>query len=50
MDIVLSAQTERRGDAGPVSVLLRGWDSPAAFFQNIEQEQMAATKSRVGFR
>src|SRR6266851_7776590 len=26
------AQTERRGEAGPVSVLLRGWDSPAAFF------------------
>jgi len=26
------AQTERRGDAGPMSVLLRGWDSPAAFF------------------
>src|SRR5438132_13327981 len=25
------AQTERRGEAGPVSVLLRGWDSPAAF-------------------
>jgi hypothetical protein len=25
------AQTERRGGAGPVSVLLRGWDSPAAF-------------------
>src|SRR6516162_5409043 len=24
------AQTERRGEAGPVSVLLRGWDSPAA--------------------
>src|SRR4029079_14049544 len=30
--IALGAQTERRGDAGPVSVLLRGWDSPAAFF------------------
>src|SRR6266487_2867392 len=26
------AQTERRGEAGPVSVLLRGWDSPAALF------------------
>jgi hypothetical protein len=26
------AQTERRGDAGPVSVLLVGGDSPAAFF------------------
>src|SRR5205807_6111125 len=25
------AQTERRGEAGPVSVLRRGWDSPAAF-------------------
>src|SRR5437588_481711 len=25
------AQTERRGEAGPVWVLLRGWDSPAAF-------------------
>src|SRR2546423_20321 len=24
------AQTERRGEAGPVRVLLRGWDSPAA--------------------
>jgi len=23
------AQTKRRGEAGPVSVLLRGWDSPA---------------------
>src|SRR5262249_10135987 len=31
-DIDPNAQTERRGDAGPVSVLLRGWDSPAAFF------------------
>src|SRR5437016_7528158 len=29
---VPGAQTERRGEAGPVSVLLRGWDSPAAFF------------------
>jgi hypothetical protein len=29
--IAPGAQTERRGDAGPVSVLLRGWDSPAAF-------------------
>src|SRR5437660_10190166 len=28
---VPGAQTERRGEAGPVSVLLRGWDSPAAF-------------------
>jgi len=27
------AQTQRRGDAGPVSVLIRGWDSPAAFVQ-----------------
>src|SRR5438477_11753973 len=27
------AQTERRGEAGPVSVLLRGWDSPAAFIR-----------------
>jgi hypothetical protein len=27
------AQTERRGDAGPVSVLIRGCDSPAAFVQ-----------------
>jgi hypothetical protein len=25
------AQTKRRGEAGPVSVLLRGWDSPADF-------------------
>src|SRR5262249_40179863 len=25
------AQTERRGEAGPVRVLLRGWDAPAAF-------------------
>ena len=25
------AQTERRGEAGPVSVLLLGWDSPADF-------------------
>ena len=28
---VPGAQTERRGEAGPMSVLLRGWDSPAAF-------------------
>jgi hypothetical protein len=27
------AQTERRSEAGPVRVLLRGWDSPAAFVQ-----------------
>jgi hypothetical protein len=27
---VLGAQTVRRGDARPVSVLLGGWDSPAA--------------------
>src|SRR5215831_19426997 len=25
------AQTERRGEAGPVRVLLRGWDAPAAY-------------------
>src|SRR5262245_30251796 len=28
--IVAGAQTERRGEAGPVRVLLRGWDAPAA--------------------
>jgi len=36
-----SAQTERRGEAGPVSVLLRGWDSPAALF-------LAQDQSTVG--
>ena len=28
--IAAGAQTERRGEAGPVRVLLRGWDAPAA--------------------
>jgi hypothetical protein len=31
--VIPGAQTKRRGDAGPVSVLPRGWDSPAAFVQ-----------------
>ena len=30
---VPGAQTERRGEAGPVRVLLRGWDAPAACIQ-----------------
>ena len=34
------AQTERRGEAGPVSVLLRGWDSPAAFFLGLVSPQV----------
>src|SRR5439155_16750448 len=39
------AQTERRGEAGPVSVLLRGWDSPAAFVH-----QSATSNHRDGDR
>src|SRR5215218_7473673 len=31
-DIVPGAQTRRRGGAGPVGVLLRGWDPPAVSF------------------
>ena len=31
--IVAGAQTERRGEAGPVRVLLRGWDAPAVSFR-----------------
>ena len=27
----MAQQTERRGEAGPVRVLLRGWDAPADF-------------------
>src|SRR5262245_66599401 len=33
--IAVGAQTERRGLAGPVSFLLRGWDSPAAFIYTL---------------
>ena len=31
------AQAERRGEAGPVSILLRGWDSPADFSNGLGQ-------------
>jgi hypothetical protein len=30
--LIAGAQTERRGEAGPVRVLRRGWDAPAALF------------------
>src|SRR5262245_31255586 len=32
--IVSGAQTERRGEAGPVRVLRRGWHAPAARFSS----------------
>ena len=35
-NIVLGAQTERRGEATrPVRILLRGWDSPADFVVSV---------------
>jgi predicted DNA-binding antitoxin AbrB/MazE fold protein len=36
------AQTKRRDDAGPVSVLLRGEDSPAAFLHSCRSQAAAA--------
>jgi hypothetical protein len=36
---VPGAQTERWGEAGPVSVLLRGWDSPAVLVPEIRDQE-----------
>src|SRR5258706_7362765 len=35
LDIAPRRADQAPGDAGPVSVLLHGWDSPAAFFRSL---------------
>ena len=44
------AQTERRGEAGPVRVLLRGWDAPAANDQILPALFSASNRSLTSFR
>src|SRR6516165_4892066 len=44
------AQTERRGEAGPVRILLGGEDSPAAFVQPIERAQGRGAAALSGGR
>src|SRR5437867_12137979 len=46
------AQTERRGEAGPVRGLLHGWDSPASFVPGVRDQESgvnAAFTSPVTF-
>src|SRR5438132_9289579 len=46
--IAPGAQTERRGEAGPVSVLFRGWDSPAAFVnQSTPSNHRSGERQRI---